>query len=219
MKTLFLIFILLSTTAIADTTSKQIKKMSVKEKKERFYSLVVPVIQKVYAKRYKMYEKISEDLKKKRNNPQIEKLKQYYKVKTDEELLMALKPEPKSMAIAQAAMESAWATSRFFNVGNNLFGMWSVSQKEQRVAAKEKRDNNVTIWVKRYNSLEDAVNGYYLTLGRGKRYRNLRELNFKTDNVFDIIKGLDKYSERGAAYVDEIASIIRYNKLTKYDKN
>lgn len=219
MRTLFLMFVLLWGVLIADTTNKQIKKMSVKEKKKRFYSLVVPVIEKVYTQRYQVYEKISDELNKDKNNPEIEKLKQYYKVKTDEELLMALKPQPISIAIAQAAMESAWGTSRFFNIGNNLFGMWSVSKKEQRVAAKEKRDNNVTVWVKKYKSLEDSVNGYYLTLGRGKRYRNLRELNFETDNVFEIIKGLDRYSERGETYVDEIASIIRYNKLTRYDKN
>lgn len=201
----------------ANELAKKPKVMSVQEKKKRFYSLVVPTIEKVYEQRYKVYKKISQDMNNTIENTEIAKLKKHYKAKTNQELLMALKPHPKSMAIAQAAMESAWGTSRFFNLGNNLFGMWSVSKKEQRIAARVKRDNNVTVWVKKYNSLEDSVKGYYRTLARGKKYKNLRKLNFQSDDVYEIIKGLDKYSERGETYVREIGSIIRYNKLTKYD--
>ncbi|MDH4944770.1 glucosaminidase domain-containing protein [Sulfurimonas sp. C5] len=218
MKKFFLIVTLLYLDAHADAYIKTSKNISVTEKKQRFYALVVPIIDKIYKERYNEYKKISTDLNRNKNNEKIEELKQYYKVKTNEELLMALKPQPKSITIAQAAMESAWGTSRFFLLGNNLFGMWSVSKKEQRIAAKEKRDNNTTVWVKKYSSLEDSVRGYYLTLGRGKRYQNLRELNYSSSNVFEIIKGLDGYSERGESYVDEIKSIIKYNKLMKYDK-
>lgn len=131
---------------------------------------------------------------------------------------MSLKPQPKSMAIAQAAIESAWGTSRFFNLGNNLFGMWSISSKENRIAANVKRDNNTTVWVKKYDSLEESVRGYYITLSKGKQYKKLRELNYNSDDVYEVIQGLDKYSERKEAYIDEIGSIIRYNKLTKYDR-
>ncbi len=218
MNILLLLFTLIFIDANADTITNIPKNISVKAKKERFYTLVVPIVNKIYEERYKTYKKISTDLNQNSNIEKIEELKQYYKVNTDEELLMALKPQPKSITIAQAAMESAWGTSRFFTLGNNLFGMWSVSKSEQRIAAKEKRDNNTTVWVKKYSSLEESVRGYYLTLGRGKRYQTLRELNFTSNNVFEIVKGLDRYSERGESYVDEIASIIKYNKLTKYDK-
>lgn len=218
MKKIFLIFTLICLEANADVLKEVPKKISVKEKKQRFYTLIVPIVNKIYTERYRFYKEISSDLDKKSNNKKIEELKEYYKVKTDRELLMALKPQPKSMTIAQAAMESAWGTSRFFTLGNNLFGMWSVSKREERIAAKEKRGNNTTVWVKKYNSLEDSVRGYYLTLGRGKRYQNLRALNYTSDDVFEIIQGLDRYSERGASYVGEIESIIKYNKLTKYDK-
>lgn len=218
MKKFFLISALLYLHVNAETLTKTPKNVSVKEKKQKFYALVVPIVNKVYKERYTVYKNISTDLDQNSNNAKIAELKEYYKVKTDEELLMALKPQPKSITIAQAAMESAWGTSRFFTVGNNLFGMWSVSKKEQRIAANEKRDNNTTIWLKKYTSLEDSVRGYYITLGRGKRYKNLRQLNYTSDDVFEIIQGLDKYSERGASYVDEIENIIKYNKLTKYDK-
>lgn len=195
-----------------------LKKMSVKEKKKRFYTLVVPVVNKVYEERYRLYEDVSQELNSSKKSDKIEELKQYYKVDTDKELLMSLKPQPKSMAIAQAAIESGWGTSRFFNLGNNLFGMWSISSKENRIAANIKRDNNTTVWIKKYDTLEESVSGYYITLSKGKQYKKLRELNYKSDDVYEVIQGLDKYSERKGAYVDEISSIIRYNKLTKYDR-
>ncbi|WP_304545002.1 glucosaminidase domain-containing protein [Sulfurimonas microaerophilic] len=198
--------------------NESLKKMSVKEKKKRFYSLVIPVVDKVYEQRYKLYEDVSQELNTTKDSTKIEELKQYYKVTTDQELLMSLKPQPKSMAIAQAAMESAWGTSRFFNMGNNLFGMWSISSKENRIAANVKRDNNTTVWVKKYDSLEESVRGYYITLSKGKQYKKLRELNYNSNDVYEVIQGLDRYSERKEAYVDEIGSIIRYNKLTKYDR-
>ncbi|QOP40310.1 glucosaminidase domain-containing protein [Sulfurimonas marina] len=215
MKYIIFIALFLTVSLFADDN---LKKMSVKEKKKRFYSLVIPVVDKVYEQRYKLYEDVSEELNSSKKSVQIEELKQYYKVETDQELLMSLKPQPKSMAIAQAAMESAWGTSRFFNLGNNLFGMWSISSKENRIAANVKRDNNTTVWVKKYDSLEESVRGYYITLSKGKQYKKLRELNYNTDDVYEVIQGLDRYSERKEAYVDEIGSIIRYNKLTKYDR-
>ncbi|MEJ2414795.1 MAG: glucosaminidase domain-containing protein, partial [Sulfurimonas sp.] len=167
--------------------------------------------------REKTYLDIKNDINTSKTNQKIDELKKYYKVQTDQELLMALKPIPKSIAIAQAAMESAWGTSRFFNKGNNLYGMWSIHKSDKRIAAGKKRDNNVTIWIKKYDSLEESVKGYYITLAKGKQYTMLRELNYTTNDVYQIVQGLDKYSERREAYVEEIKSIIRYNKLTKYD--
>ncbi|WP_428738543.1 glucosaminidase domain-containing protein [Sulfurimonas sp.] len=217
MKNLLLIIFLLGNTIFADIQNKPAKTMSVKEKKKRFYSIVVPEVDKVYERRAKVYLEIKNDLNNSVDNVKIDELKTFYKIKTDEELLMALKPIPKSIAIAQAAMESAWGTSRFFKEGNNLYGMWSIHKKDKKIAASKTRDNNVTVWIKQYNSLEDSVRGYYITLAKGKQYKRLRELNYISDDVYEIAKGLDKYSEKRELYVEEIKSIIRYNKLTKYD--
>ena len=217
MRALFLILLLISNIFATEIANKPLKKMSVKEKKKRFYSRVVPEVDKVYEQRKKIYLEVKNDINTSVENSKIDELKIFYKVKTDQELLMALKPIPKSIAIAQAAMESAWGTSRFFNKGNNLYGMWSIHKNDKRIAASETRDNNVTIWIKQYDSLEASVRGYYITLAKGKQYKKLREINYETDDVYEIVQGLDKYSERREAYVDEIKNIIHYNKLTKYD--
>jgi Bax protein len=131
---------------------------------------------------------------------------------------MAMKPHPQSITIAQAAMESAWGTSRFFKEANNIFGMWSVNSHEPRIAAGEQRGGKKTIYLKKFNTLEDSVRAYYLTLSRAKTYKKFRQLNYETDNPYTIINGLVNYSEKGEEYVKELAQMIRYNKLTNYDK-
>jgi len=194
------------------------KNMSVKQKKERFLYLLVPPINKVYNELYAQFIKIQQDIKAKTNQVEIARLKTIYKVKSDEALLLALKPHPQSIALAQAAMESAWATSRFFIEANNVFGMWSSNKNEKRIAAGEKRGGTRTIWLRKFDSIEDCIREYYKMMGRGKTYKKFREYRYETNDVFTIIKGLDKYSEIGEKYVQELGSMIRYNKLTKYDK-
>lgn len=191
--------------------------MSVSIKKERFYALVEPAVQKVYTELMLQYEAIDKDIKAEKNSEKIEKLKAVYKVTSNEELLKALKPHPQSIALAQAAMESSWATSRFFVQANNIFGMWSVNEDEPRIAASVKRNGTKTIWLKKFESVEDSVRSYYKLLARGKAYKEFRTLKMKTNNPHELVKKLDKYSEIGAAYGKELSQVIRYNKLSAYD--
>ncbi len=199
------------------TASEVPKKMSVKTKKERFYYLVEPAVQKVHAELTKQYNAVKQDIKNSKKTTQIQELKKVYKVKSDKELLLALKPHPQSIALAQAAMESAWATSRFFVKANNIFGMWSVNKNEPRIAAGEKRNGTKTIWLKKFDSIEDSVREYYTMMGRGRAYKEFRRVRYESSNVLKIIKKLDKYSEMGEKYTEELGSMIRYNKLIKYD--
>ena len=92
---------------------------------------------------------------------------------------MALKPHPKSIALAQAAMESSWATSRFFTEANNVFGVWSFNESEPRIAAGKKRGNK-TIWVKKYHSIKASMQDYYRTLARGVAFSEFRKLKMET---------------------------------------
>jgi len=193
------------------------KNMSVATKKARFYYLVEPAVQKVHAELMAQYKNVSQDIKNSKNRNKIEALKKVYKVKSDKELLLALKPHPQSIVLAQAAMESAWATSRFFVKANNIFGMWSVNKNEPRIAASEKRGGKKTIWLKKFDTIEDSIKAYYKTMGRGRAYKKFREVRYSTDDVMKIIKKLDKYSEMGDKYAQELGSMIRYNKLRKYD--
>jgi len=215
-------FLLLSVILLAQEPKKYTaeivpKKMSVQEKKKRFYALVNPAVQKIHAELMEQFKEVQKDLKSGKNKKKIEELKTSYKVKTDKELLLALKPHPQSIALAQGAMESSWATSRFFVKAKNIFGMWSVNPKEPRIAAGEKREGKRTIWLKKFATLEDSVRAYYKTMGRAKTYEAFRLVRYETNDPFKIIQKLDKYSEIGKKYPQELGSMIRYNKLTKYD--
>jgi len=195
-------------------------KMSIKTKKERFFALMLPPILDVYNKLDREFQGVKVQLQDKNatQSYNIQQLKQSYGVKSDEELLKALKPHPPSIALAQAAMESAWGTSRFFREANNVFGMWNNNPDAQRIAAGEKRDGKHTVYLSKYDSLEQSVKAYYKTLAKGKSYKEFREVRFVSDDVFEMVKKLDKYSERAQEYTKELESMIRYNKLTQYDK-
>jgi len=191
--------------------------MSSKVKKDRFFYLIVKPVQKVHSELLEQYYKIDRDIQQFRNHKEIKRLKKEYRASTDLELLQALKPHPKSIVIAQAAMESAWATSRFFIEANNVFGMWSADSDEPRVAASQKRNGTKTIWLRKFFSIEESIREYYKLIGRGKSFKEFRELRYKTDNPFEIVTKLDKYSEIGDRYAFELMNIIEYNNLTKYD--
>ncbi len=193
-------------------------KITVKEKKDRFKALIIPAVNAVHADLQAQYKAVSDALIADDNNDTFVTLRKKYKVENNDELLMALKPHPQSIAIAQAAMESSWATSRFFTEANNIFGVWSFSENEPRLAAEEKRGDK-TIWVKKYDSIESSIRDYYRTLAKGGAYKEFRVLKMETNDPYELVKKLDRYSEKGAAYGEELSAIIRFNKFDIYDQH
>lgn len=192
------------------------KKMTVHEKKQRFAYLVAPAINEVHEELMKQYAEVSRSVTDGINSDLIEKLKQRYNAKSEQDLLKALKPHPQSIGLAQAAMESAWGTSRFFREANNIFGVWSFDEDEPRIAASKKRAGE-TIWVKKYSSIKASVKDYYRVLARGHAFDEFRNLRMKTSDPYRLVKKLDRYSEKGDAYGRELANMIRYNKFDEYD--
>lgn len=194
------------------------KKMSAKTKKARFYYLLVPAVQKVHTELMLEYESTLVSITNGTDSHKIASLKQFYKVSTDEELLACLKPHPQSITLAQAAMESSWGTSRFFTEANNIFGMWSSNPNEPRVAAAEKRGGTKTIWLRKFESVQESVQAYYKLMAKGKAFKEFRALRLQTNDPYQLVQKLDNYSEIGAKYGEELAQVIKYNKLIKYDK-
>lgn len=196
--------------------SSERSEMTVLEKKARFKVLILPAINDVYAELMLQYQAVLESIKSAGNTDEIEKLKVVYKVSSDAALLMALKPHPKSVAIAQAAIESAWATSRFFNEACNIFGVWSFNEDEPRISALKKRGNK-TIWLRKYPSVKASVKDYYHTLGTSDAFEQFRQLKMQTEDPFALVKKLNRYSEKGAKYGQELTSIIKFNQFDDYD--
>ena len=192
------------------------KKMTVQQKKQRFRDLVVPAVEKVYADLDAQYKAAKVKVDSGNIDTQIEKLMKSYSAKSPQNLLTRMKPHAKSVAIAQAAMESAWATSRFTRVATNLFGVWSFNKNEPRVAAGEKRGKK-TIYVKKYSSVEASIRDYYRVLATGRAFGAFRAQKMKSNDPYKLVKKLDKYSEKGAEYGKELTSMIKYNRFYKFD--
>jgi len=129
---------------------------------------------------------------------------------------------PPSLVLAQAAEESGWATSRFTLEGNAFFGQWDFSGKG--MVPKQQRKELGNYGLARFDSPLASVEGYMLNLNTNNAYQELRQLRAQLRQEKQAITGpllagtLDKYSERGQAYIDGIREMIRYNQLDQVDQ-
>jgi Bax protein len=128
---------------------------------------------------------------------------------------------PVSLALAQAANESAWGTSRFTLEGNNLFGQWCYEEGCGIVPAR--RPRGATHEVKRFESVSEGVAGYLLNINSHPSYQDLREIREDMRNRGESVdslllaRGLSRYSQRRDRYVDEVQNIIIQNDLQARD--
>ncbi|WNC73555.1 glucosaminidase domain-containing protein [Thalassotalea psychrophila] len=138
------------------------------------------------------------------------------------ELLVKVDIMPPSLALAQAAEESGWGTSRFAEEGNAFFGQWDFSGKG--MAPKQQRKELGDYGLARFDSPLGSVEGYMFNINTTTAYAKLRTLRAQLRESGDAITGmelagtLDKYSERGQAYIDSIREMISYNKLQDVDE-
>lgn len=139
-----------------------------------------------------------------------------YKADNISELIIKLKTHPVSIVIAQAALESGWGTSRFFLEGKNIFGVWSFSKNDQRMKARHGRDGK-NIYVKKYDNLSDSIEDYFKVIARSGAYKSFRQNRMSTDDPYQLIPYLHRYSELGEVYIKRLASVIRKNDMPRYD--
>lgn len=143
------------------------------------------------------------------------KLTRKYRTKSAAELLKRIDVFPLSMIMAQGAIESSWATSRFASQANNLFGVWTW---DSTGLVPLNRDADKDHRVAKYDSILDSVRAYILTLNRVPAYYQLRDIRKRTRNPLKMANGLLNYSERRDIYVAEVKKFIQQNNLREYDK-
>lgn len=138
-----------------------------------------------------------------------------------DELLRRLDVIPPSLALAQAAEESGWGTSRFAREGNALFGQYTTATDGHLVPAG--LEDRPGIRVQAFNRLLDSVHAYALNLNTHNAYRRFRAVRaaMRTEGTtvdgMQLAQTLDRYSARGDAYVRTILSLIRGNRLSALD--
>lgn len=129
---------------------------------------------------------------------------------------------PPSLALAQAAEESGWGTSRFVKEGNAMFGQWTWSKSANAIVPKN-RDAGRSHRIKAFDNLLQSVRAYARNLNTHRAYRHLRskraQLRSNSGPVdgLALAKQLKSYSERGEEYIKTLSSIIQVNKLRRFD--
>jgi Bax protein len=137
------------------------------------------------------------------------------------ELLKRVDTVPASLVVAQAAKESGWGTSRFATEANNYFGIWCFY--EGCGVTPLRRKVGLSHEVATFPDVNQSVRYYVRTLNTHSAYEGFREmraegrLNNQPVSGERLANGLERYSERGFAYVEEIQSLIRYNNLARFN--
>lgn len=137
-------------------------------------------------------------------------------------LLERVDTVPVSLAMAQAAIESGWGTSRFAREGNNLYGIWCYTPGCGIVPARRPAGANHE--VKSYDYPFGSTADYLQHLNTGAAYAHLREIRAqlraegKPMTGLALAPGLDRYSALGWEYVEMVRGMIRANKLQERDQ-
>jgi len=142
-----------------------------------------------------------------------------------QELLKRVDMVPPSLALAQAAHESGYATSRFAHTANALFGQWDWG--ENTVKPQQQRKGMGNYGIKSFDQPIDSVRSYIRNLNTHNAYRGFRDVRATQRGdqkgliVLDsksLADTLTSYSERGTEYTEELKSTISYNRLERADK-
>ena len=145
-----------------------------------------------------------------------------YKVKRGDldELKLRIDIIPTSIALAQAAKESGWGTSRFALEGNAIFGQWTWSG--QGIAPLD-RESNKNHKILKFPILRASVKAYQNNLNTHKSYKSFREKRFKLREKNKKVSGLEltdtlkNYAQTGTEYTKILNQIIRQNRLTDFE--
>ena len=197
------------------------------KRKSLFIKIILPLVleenNRIIVDRKKLFSILN---KNKNSKDEIkwlnQKFKQYGVLNKD---LATLKVRmdiiPVSLAIAQAAKETGWGTSRFAIEGNALFGQWTWSGEGIKPAGA---DTDATYKVMKFNVLKASVRAYQRNLNTHSSYKKfrfvraqLRDDNKKLDSL-KLAEYLDNYAQTGTEYTKVLKQIIQQNQLKDFDE-
>ena len=198
---------------------------TIKAKKETFLQIVLPL---VVAENEKIETDRNYLLKVIRDNDSSEKLQwlkrkfKEYKVKDGDinELIEKVDIVPTSIALAQAAKESGWGTSRFALEGNAIFGQWTWDGVG--IEPLDKSDDQ-SHKILKFPILRASVKAYITNLNTHPSYKNFREKRLmlrqsnKALSGIDLIHELENYAETGKEYTRILEQIIEQNDLQEFE--
>lgn len=205
------------------------------ERKEAFFSYFLPLVEACNSEIVKTRKQLQSWYKERgdlgsRTTRKIQQLAKEYGLNNFDTgndlhwkaLLRRVDVVPPSLALAQAANESAWGTSRFAREAHNFYGQWCFVKgcglvPKQRGEGKKHE-------VAKFSSPAESANSYIKNLNRHKAYAYLRKIRERMRAAqkplqgAELAEGLGSYSARGKAYIEELQAMIRHNKLQQYDQ-
>ena len=206
---------------------KELKNIeSPKKRKELFIKIVLPLIIeeniKIRFDRKKLFEILNKNNTTLRDKSWLDlKFKQYgIKNKDLSKLKIRMDEIPVSLAIAQAAKETGWGSSRFAQEGNALFGQWTWSGEGIKpLELKEDQKHKVA----KFKILKASVRAYQRNLNTHSSYKEFRieraiqRDNYGKLNSLKLVDFLEKYAETGKEYTEVLKKIIIQNNLNEFD--
>lgn len=224
---------------ISDIPGK-INTLPTKEKKRIFTNAVLPLILKANELILEDRERATALVERIKNHKTIKKADQNwfinllkrYKFKTTEglgninfELLFnRLDVIPPSLAIAQAAIESGWGSSRFAQQGNALYGQWTWGRGEAEGMVPKGRETGETHSIRSFRTPMESVLGYVSNLNTHSAYTNFRDLRayarvngYKPSGI-ELAETLISYSTRKENYILDLKNIIYINNFLALDE-
>ena len=203
--------------ALGDTTKK----------KELFIQIVLPLIlaenQKILEDREKLFKILEKSFNSIGERVWLKRRFKEYKIEDSDlaELKTRMDIIPVSLAIAQAAIESGWGTSRFALEGNALFGQWTWGKKG--IEPKEK-DSNKKFKILNFQILRASVRAYKNNLNTNNGYKEFREArallrqNDEKISGLKLAKYLFRYAATGKEYTASLEKSIKINSLDDFDE-
>jgi len=194
---------------------------------ELFIKIVLPLIlaenEKIIEDRKKLFKILGKNFNTVGERVWLKRRFKEYKIEDKDlaKLKMRMDIIPVSIALAQAANESGWGTSRFALEGNALFGQWTWSKKG--ILPKE-QDPDQTHKIMQFQILKASVRAYKNNLNTHNAYKEFREVRArlrqdeKQITGLDLTKYLKNYAAIGEKYVAILEDIIKNNSLTDFDK-
>ena len=207
----------------------EIKKIeNTKKKKNLFIQIILPLIleenNRIKLDRKKLFTILNKNMNSDSEKKWLKsKFQQYGVINNDlSTLKVRMDIVPVSLAIAQAAKETGWGTSRFAIEGNALFGQWTWSGEGIKPAGVDPEDSNHKVM--KFKVLKASVRAYQRNLNTHGSYRqfrsaraNMRDNDDDLDSLL-LADYLDKYAATGKEYTKIIKQIIKQNNLQDFDK-
>tara|TARA_Y100000590_G_scaffold13954_1_gene16774 strand:+ start:3149 stop:4348 length:1200 start_codon:yes stop_codon:yes gene_type:complete len=198
-----------------------------REKRDLFIKIILPLIldenAKITKDRKKLFKILGKNFNTAGERVWLKRRFKEYKIEDRDlaKLKMRMDIIPVSIAIAQAANESGWGTSRFALEGNALFGQWTWSKKG---ISPKNQDADKSHKVLQFQILKASVKAYKNNLNTHNAYQEFREERAKIReegqelNGLKLTKYLKRYAAIGEKYVRILDDIIEKNSLTDFDK-